>query len=60
MRFGCVADDEPTGRRAPGATVIFSARFGKAGFKTEGSLAPAIDLVRLEAGVWFPRLHVDG
>lgn len=45
----------------PWSEVLFSARFGKAGYgKTEQALAQAIDIARAGGGVWFLDPHADG
>ncbi|RSM43150.1 ATP-binding protein [Amycolatopsis balhimycina DSM 5908] len=63
VRLGYVTDVNGDERLVgvPLRELLFSARFGKAGFgKTEEALAQAIEIARLGGGVWFLDPHADG
>jgi hypothetical protein len=63
VRLGYVTDLNGEDRLVgvPIRELLFSARFGKAGFgKTEEALAQAIEIARLGGGVWFLDPHADG
>ncbi|WP_232376795.1 type IV secretory system conjugative DNA transfer family protein [Amycolatopsis aidingensis] len=63
VRLGYVTDVNGEDRLVgiPLRELLFSARFGKAGFgKTEEALAQAIELARAGGGVWFLDPHADG
>lgn len=63
VRLGYVTDLNGEDRLVgvPVRELLFSARFGKAGFgKTEEALAQAIEIARLGGGVWFLDPHADG
>ncbi|MGW4524976.1 ATP-binding protein [Amycolatopsis sp. NPDC004378] len=63
VRLGYVTDVNGSERLVgvPLRELLFSARFGKAGFgKTEEALVQAIEMGRLGGGVWFLDPHADG
>ncbi|MFI6031362.1 ATP-binding protein [Amycolatopsis magusensis] len=63
VRLGYVTDVNGEERLVgvPLSELLFSARFGKAGFgKTEEALVQAIEIARLGGGVWFLDPHADG
>jgi hypothetical protein len=63
VRLGYVTDVNGDERLVgvPVRELLFSARFGKAGFgKTEEALVQAIEIARLGGGVWFLDPHADG
>lgn len=63
VRLGYVTDVNGEDRLVgiPLRELLFSARFGKAGFgKTEEALVQAIEIARLGGGVWFLDPHADG
>ncbi|WP_410599811.1 ATP-binding protein [Amycolatopsis sp. lyj-90] len=63
VRLGYVTDVNGEDRLVgvPVRELLFSARFGKAGFgKTEEALVQAIEIARLGGGVWFLDPHADG
>lgn len=63
VRLGYVTDVNGEERLVgiPMRELLFSARFGKAGFgKTEQALAQAIEIARAGGGVWFLDPHADG
>ncbi|MFI7114952.1 ATP-binding protein [Amycolatopsis sp. NPDC049868] len=63
VRLGYVTDLNGEDRLVgvPIRELLFSARFGKAGFgKTEEALVQAIEIARLGGGVWFLDPHADG
>jgi len=63
VRLGYVTDVNGEERLVgiPKRELLFSARFGKAGFgKTEEALAQAIEIARGGGGVWFLDPHADG